>query len=126
MVARENRILTLGVGHWQVVNQAHVCYPWERGEALDQILLHHQDFSVFRRGVPWSRNPKSLKRRRLAKTWIDLAHRLKTADHQPGTNEQDERQRHLKNGQGIASYVPITARACSAATRAERLGEVNS
>src|SRR6185369_8180734 len=126
MVARENRILTLGVGHWQVVNQAHICYPRERGEALDQILLHDQDFSVFRRSVPWSRNPKRLKRRGLAKPWIDLAHRLKTADHQPRTDEQDERQRHLNDGQGIASDIPIAAGTCSAATRAERLGELNS
>src|SRR5215471_7702895 len=126
MVARENRILTLGVGHRQVLNQAHICYPWERCEALDQILLHDQDFSVFRRGVTWSRNPKSLKRFGLAKTWVDLAHRLKTAGHQPRTDEQDERQRHLNDGKGIASDIPIAAGACSAATRAERLGEVNS
>src|ERR1044072_4757665 len=113
MVALENRVLTLGGCHWQVVNQAHICYPWERGEALDQILLHDQDFSIFRRGVAWSRNPKSLKRCGLAKTWIDLAHRLKTADHQPRTDQQDERQRHLNDGQDIASDISIAAGACS-------------
>ena len=53
--------------------------------------MGYQDVSVFRRGVPWSRNPKSLKRCGLPKTWIDLAHRLKTADHQSRTDEQDER-----------------------------------
>src|SRR5215510_11669203 len=125
MVARENRILTLGVGHWQVINQAHICYPRERGEALDQILLHDQDFSVFRRSVPWSRNPKSLKSCGLAKTWIDLAHQLKTADHQPRADEQYNRHRHLNDGQGIASDIPIAAGTCCAASRAERLGDVN-
>src|SRR4029434_7151789 len=109
MVAREARILTLGVGHWQVVNQAHICYPWERGEALDQILLHDQDFSVFRRGVPWSRNPKSLKRCGLAKIWIYLAHRLKSSDHQPRTDKQYERERHLNDGEATASDIPIAA-----------------
>src|SRR4030095_8311369 len=104
----------------------HICYPWERGETLDQILLHDQDFSVFRRSVPWRRNPKSLKRCGFAKTWIDLAHRLKSSDHQPRTYKQYEREGHLNDCEAIASDITISAGTRVAASRAERLGKMNA
>src|SRR5262245_41891423 len=109
MVAGEDRILTFEIRHRQPVDKTYSCYPWERSQPLDQALLHNLNFRVFGGGVAWNRNPESLKLFGLTKARVDLTHRLKSANHQPGTDKQYERKRHLNDCQTIASNIPIAA-----------------
>ena len=49
----------------------------------------------------------------LLEAGIDTAQSLERADHQPGTDQQDQRQRNLHSDQSAAGAVSFPARGCS-------------
>jgi hypothetical protein len=63
---------------------------------------------------------------RAGESGIDVAQRLERADHEAGTDQQDQRQRHLHDHQNAARAMPVFTLAERAAPAAQRAGNLRA
>ena len=65
--------------------------------------------------IPWDGDLQRLQRSGIGEPRLDVAHRLKGADHQAGADQQDECESHLHDRERVARNIAVTAGARVAA-----------